>query len=183
MRLLLCPLLISVVAGCAGDPSPPPNRSDGPAATGHTLVMIPQADAAEGGINAGVALNALSVPELRNCVSLKVQIQENDAKSAKEKQDLDARRTQVAAREAAIADARAKVVASSKASVDAFNAKVHAALASTNSFNTDVAAANARQIQRNQVIRQFDTTCAGHSYYSDDLATVEKEFPTVDLSR
>jgi hypothetical protein len=176
MRKLVLVAIVLALPGCADETATPA----APASPGHRLVTLAPATgfAAD---SFAMSLQVLSPDSLRACVAKKQQIQQDDSAYAQEDIDVSARRAALDARSANINSSRRDVTGTSRAAVEAFNAKLRNLQSDMNRFNTDVSASNARRRGHGALVIAFNTDCAGHSYYNDDMETVLKDFPGLKL--
>jgi hypothetical protein len=172
MRRLPLLLAVALLAGCADDtPTSAPN---------HKLVTLAPADG--GAADAlGLNLNALSRTDLAACVAKKQTLQHDEAAFALQNGDLAARRAALQTQQAAILSDRSAVQGTNRVAVAAYNARLQAFQHLTNAYNADAEAQNERQRVYETVVVAFNTECAGHSYYQDDMDAVLKDYPDVTL--
>ena len=173
MRAIAFIVALFLLAGCAEEvvaPAKPPR----------TLVTMAPEEGSPSENNQ-TALQALSPEELRTCVARKQQAQQEDAQFALEDDDLHARRDALQAKQRALQVDRSAVTGTDRKAVDTYNARLRAIQADNDRFNVDISISNARRHAHGALVIAFNTECAGHSYYQDDMDEVLKSFPDVKL--
>jgi hypothetical protein len=117
----------------------------------------------------------LSRDQLRDCVRQQRAIDaESDALDGVEA-TMSHRRDTLETEKRSIDARRSQIDAKSQQAVDDFNASIKKHIAAVNLYNDDINKAGERVQALNEKIDAFNTGCAGHSYYVDDMDAVLAE--------
>jgi hypothetical protein len=158
---------------CACGTEPPPPAPSATAST-HKLVVLPPIGGEAGSTRSFIG-QPLSRDQLRDCVQQQRAIDaESDAISRVEAA-MAHRRDTLEAEERSIDARRPQIDARSQQAVDVFNATIKTHVAAVNLYNDDVNKARQRVEALNEKIDAFNTSCAGRSYYVDDMDAVLAE--------
>lgn len=113
---------------------------------------------------------------LKACLVSAHDIDESEPKRAAEKKRLEGERAWLDKEEAALV-ASAKKPAESQADLERHKRRVEAWKKRLGAFNKAVDAYNAVLARDKSALAAFNADCAGKSYYSSDLAAIEKDLP------
>jgi hypothetical protein len=165
-----------VLAGCAGkSPSDAPSAA---VASNHKLVSFAPANGGSGASRSLVG-PTLSRDALRTCVKQEHDIDNGQAAIKVNDTMLGMQRSALESEEKAIEGRRPQVDTKSQKSVDDFNAAVTAHTGKVNNYNQAVHALKVQEADVNGVVNAFNTGCAGHSYFTDDMDAVTAELGPV----